>query len=481
MPTVLLVLLIAAGVAGGKIFSETSAEYIAKFVVENEEFGLSTQAARTYEPGGLAADTPPLNGQTIAVLAASLATAESTAANSSVQMVDAPQAAATAAAAPVMTTAATDDAASAAKGAPSDTPDSVPGTTETAADSGFIDSAALLSVIGDTPHRQPDGAVFLPIASQRVFGLRSTLAERVEAPVTVELPGRIIVDPNTATVIQAHQRGIILPAGKRLPYDGQSVRSGDLLAYLRPVFSTLERLEIDERIQDLENQIDLQRKRLARLEEVMFVRFRESKMEQIRVEIAGMQRHLAVLRGKLTERVELRAASDGVISDIDITAGQYVEAGAELFDIVDPSRLWVTAFAFDAGLVDRISGADAITEDGTSLPLNLIGAGLSLQNQAIPLQFEIAQPTTRTTINKPVTVVVRTRDKTISGIKLPRSSISRTTDGRHVLWERRTAETFIQHHVQMVGLDGENVLVTSNLSPRMRVVADGAAILNQIR
>src|SRR5690606_28862413 len=135
-------------------------------------------------------------------------------------------------------------------------------TEEVTAESRFIDSATLLSVIGDTPHRQADGAIFLPIASQRVFGMRSTLAERVEAPVTVELPGRIIVDPNTATAIQAHQRGVILPAGKRLPYDGQSVRRGDLLAYLRPVFSTLERLEIDERIQDLENQIDLQRKRL---------------------------------------------------------------------------------------------------------------------------------------------------------------------------------------------------------------------------
>ena len=33
----------------------------------------------------------------------------------------------------------------------------------------------------------------------------------------------------------------------------------------------------------------------------------------------------------------------------------------------------------------------------------------------------------------------------------------------------------------ITAVDGENVLVTSNLSPRMRVVADGAAILNQIR
>lgn len=479
MPTVLLVLLIAAGVAGGKIFSETSAEYIAKFVVENEEFGLSTQTARTYEPGGLVAETPPLNGQSVAVLAASLVAAGN-AAEGSTTGGDAQLAAVT----PAAVQAAPQHMAEPAviPATPTEAPAGATAVTEeVTAESRFIDSATLLSVIGDTPHRQADGAIFLPIASQRVFGMRSTLAERVEAPVTVELPGRIIVDPNTATAIQAHQRGVILPAGKRLPYDGQSVRRGDLLAYLRPVFSTLERLEIDERIQDLENQIDLQRKRLARLEEVMFVRFRESKMEQIRVEIAGMQRHLRVLHAKLTERIELRAASDGIISDIDVTAGQYVEAGTELFDIVDPSRLWVTAFAFDAALIDKIAGADAVTDDGTALRLNFIGAGLSLQNQAMPLQFEIAQPTARTTINKPVKVIVKTHDKSISGIKLPRSSITRTTDGRHVVWERRTAETFVQHHVQMVGLDGENVLVTSNLSPRMRVVADGAAILNQIR
>ena len=465
MPTILFALLLAVGVAGGKVFSETTAEYIAKYVVDNEEFGVSTQAARTYEPGGLVSDAPVLEGNSVDVLVASLA------ATGAVQL-EAPVVLA-AVAAPLAT-----DQAAATETAPEAAPEAA---LETLDESAFVDSATLLSVIGDTPHRQSDGSVFLPIASQRVFGLRSTLAERVEAPVTVELPGRIMVDPNTATAIQAHQRGVILPVDNRLPYNGQAVRRGDLLAYLRPIFSTLEQLEIDERIQDLESQIDLSRKRLARLEEVMYVRYREGKMEQIRVEIAGMQRHLSILRSKLTERFALRAMNDGIISDVDVTAGQYVEPGANLFEIVDPSRLWVTAFAFDPALLGKIAGADAVTDEGTVLRLKLVGGGLSLQNQAMPLQFEITQPAAGLTINKPVTVIVKTHDKAIAGVKLPRSSVSRTTDGRHVIWERRTAETFVQHHVQTVGLDGASVLVTSNLSPRIRVVADGAAILNQVR
>ena len=77
--------------------------------------------------------------------------------------------------------------------------------------SGSLDADdPLLSLIGDTPYRRPDGTVFMPIAAQRVFGFRTVIGERLTVPQTAELPGRVKTNPSTAHMIQSAQDGFRL-------------------------------------------------------------------------------------------------------------------------------------------------------------------------------------------------------------------------------------------------------------------------------
>lgn len=354
--------------------------------------------------------------------------------------------------------------------------------------SGMLDAAeyspelaALLSLIGDTPHRQLDGTVFLPIAPQRVFGLRTVLGESVSVPVTYELPGRIVIDPGSSTLVQSSNNGFVEAVGNRYPFIGQEVRRGDLLALTEPVNDHLEQAHTLERIQELTNFIDMARKRMARLEEVIYVRYRDSKIEALRVEIIGVRRQLDVLRKAIEMRYELRAKTDGIVSRVEAQVGEYVQQGQTIFEIIDPTRLWVEATAFELYQARQVLDASAFTADGRRLELRFIGGGLKMLNQAMPLRFEIINPVPDLSVDNPVSVVVRSQIGEVVGVKIPRSALLRGTDGRQIVWERLTAERFVGHHVSSQPIDAEHVLITDGLPARVRVVVEGAAALDQIR
>ena len=61
------------------------------------------------------------------------------------------------------------------------------------------------------PQRLPDGSVFLPKAAQRQLGLRTMVSVAAELPRTVELNGRVLMDPNAGGLVQALVAGRIEP------------------------------------------------------------------------------------------------------------------------------------------------------------------------------------------------------------------------------------------------------------------------------
>lgn len=489
MGTILAVIAITLGAATLKLTSETTAEYFAIYVVSDENLGTSTK-----EPASLATAAETRTG-------APASTADPAAA----QLKPAPAAVPTPV--PVLLAAAGRDGASAVPAqveaiagagerpvpaalkapAEAEPTSAVPANLEAPARETPATTSAdevtdpLLSLIGDTPFRRPDGTVFMPIAAQHVFGLRTMMGRRIVVPATMELPGRIVTNPSSAHLIQTAQDGFVQIARQAFPHTGQRVRRGDLLAYLRPSLTTVEQAQIDAQIQELINNIDLARKRMARLEEVLMIRYRANRIEQVRVEIDGMRRQLEVLRDSVERPIELRAQTDGVVSRVNAASGQFVHAGHTLFEIVDPSRLWVSASAFEAGIQDRVVSATALTPDGRTLDIQFVGGGLALRQQALPLHFEIVGSPSELTVDTPVTVVVQLEGPAKTGLQVPRQSVTRTSDGREMIWERRSAETFLAHHVSLTPIDAKWVLVTSPIGNSARIVTNGVTMLSQVQ
>lgn len=81
--------------------------------------------------------------------------------------------------------------------------------------------------------RLPDGSVNVPKTAQRRMAIRTVLAPVSEAAVTIQLPARVVMDPNASGRVQAVHGGRIEPGPKGLPLPGQAVKRGEVLAYVR--------------------------------------------------------------------------------------------------------------------------------------------------------------------------------------------------------------------------------------------------------
>ena len=308
------------------------------------------------------------------------------------------------------------------------------------------------------------------------------VGELSTVPLGVELPGRVIANPSSSVLVQAAYRGTIQTVDGNYPFVGQQVSRGQLLATLKPVNSHLDEARVRERITELTNEIELDRKRMAMLNEVVYVRYRINKIEEVRTEIQGLIRRLKVLEDSLTQSYELRAQTDGVVSEVAVSAGQHVLEGATLFRVVDPSRLWVEASGYQQGLQDSVQSATALTIEGSKIDLNFVGGGLSLSNQAIPLLFDIVSTNADSlSVGKPVTVFVQSDNSKIEGVRVPRTSLVRGTDGSMLIWKKVAAELFLKTRVSVTPIDAESVLITGDLSPKDRIVSAGVGLLAQIR
>ncbi len=342
-------------------------------------------------------------------------------------------------------------------------------------------SATLLALTGDTPTRRADGSVFLPITLQRMIGMRTEITQVEQVAATQEVAGRIVTSRNVGALIQATQSGVIEAVDGQVPRVGMRVTAGELLATQRPIIDAARQVEINAKIADLKGMIDMGEQRVARLKEVYLIRYRQSKIDAMEAEIDNYRRQLHIYETLATERVEIRAQSNGVISRVNFVAGQIVEPQTTLFEIVDPTRLWVEAASFDPALTTDIASATALTVDGRVLKLRFTGGGLMLQNQAVPLQFDILSDVGDLQIGTPVTVIVKRRQSETAGIRLPRAAVLHGATGETIVWERLSAEAFIARPVNMAPLDGNDVVVTSGLTANMRIVTAASEALTQVR
>lgn len=65
--------------------------------------------------------------------------------------------------------------------------------------------------VRDVAQRLPDGGVFVPKSTQRILAIRTLTAESALHRRTVELPGRVIPDPNASGFVQASVGGRLSP------------------------------------------------------------------------------------------------------------------------------------------------------------------------------------------------------------------------------------------------------------------------------
>lgn len=331
----------------------------------------------------------------------------------------------------------------------------------------------------DSPRRLADGSLFVPKPTQRLLAVRTEPAHVQTASRTNSISGRVIPDPSAGGRVQAAQGGRVEPTEGGLPVVGQQVAKGQPLATVEPVITTLERGGLREQLAQIDSDVAIAEQRVARLSQLRgSVPQRE--IDEARRELEGLQKRRGVLAPALAEREVVRASASGVISVANAVTGQLIDGGEILFEIVDPTKLWVEAIAYDPATVVDIREAVATIADGETLPLDLVGRSLTLRQQAVPVLFRVARQSGTLKVGTPVTVILQSA-ATETGIVLPTGSVVGTANGEHVVFEHVSAERFLVRPVRVHPLDGERLFVVAGIDEGVRIVTQGAELLSQIR
>ena len=212
----------------------------------------------------------------------------------------------------------------------------------------------------------PDGSIFVPKALQRVFAIRTLISETGGYRRAVELPGRIIPDPNASGLVQASISGRLSPPPEKgFPRLGTPVKTGDVLAYVTPPFQAIDVSDMRQKAGELEQQISIVEKRVARYEQLTKTGgVARVALDEALIELKGLEDTACRARPSRGEAEKLIAPVSGIVATANAVAGQIAETNAVVFQIIDPSRLWIEALTFslpDATLGANGRGAQAET------------------------------------------------------------------------------------------------------------------------
>jgi cobalt-zinc-cadmium efflux system membrane fusion protein len=326
--------------------------------------------------------------------------------------------------------------------------------------------------------RLPDGSVNVPKLAQRRMGIRTLIAPETEAAATLQLPGRVVPDPNASGRVQASHGGRIEPGPKGLPVPGQAVRQGEVLAWLHHHAEPFAQANQEAQRAELRAGRQLAEQRLKRLEGLEGTVPRKE-IEAARLEAESLTARERSIASSLDAREPLRAPVSGVIARSELMAGQVIDARDVLVDIVDPARLMIEAQTSDVTLGQRIAGAELAGISGVKL--QLAGVPRSLRDGTLPLTFRAqADKAAPLAVGQSVGVIVALKDKA-KGVVLPAEAIVRSPVNETVVWIKTGAERYTPQPVQVKPLDAKTVLVTAGLAADNRVVVQGAALIAQIR
>jgi hypothetical protein len=329
--------------------------------------------------------------------------------------------------------------------------------------------------------RLPDGSVQVPMLAQRRMAIRTLIASESDANATIELSGRVVMDPNAGGRVQAVHGGRIDPGPAGLPVAGQAVRRGEVLAYVQHHAEPYALASQQSQLAELRSSRTLAAQRVQRLESLEGTVPRKD-IDAARSELQSLTAREKSIGASIGSRETLTAPVSGVIARADAVAGQIVEARDVLFEVIDPARVLVEATTADPALPARVG--DASLRGVPGVKLKLLGAARSLRDGVLPLTFR-AQPDKAGTamplaVGQPVTVVASLNER-IKGFVLPAQAVVRNSSNEAIVWIKSGAERYIPQPVQYRALDAATVIVTQGLGADNRVVVQGAPLIAQIR
>lgn len=340
------------------------------------------------------------------------------------------------------------------------------------------ESPALNVTLNQSPKRLADGQIYIPKPSQRLMDIRTQKRDVAEHALSWQLNAQVVMNPNGNGLVQATQSGRVIPAGKALPSLGSKVKANQILAYLEPTLTQTEVSNTQAALAKASAQLQATENRWQRLEQIRDS-VSQKEMESVRAELAALRAEKEALDASLNKKLPLRSPVDGSVNDVRVLAGQLVDAGATIFELITPNALLIEAAAYNEQMVQSFDRA-VFVRQGNEYPVQLLGVGRRLKDQAVPVQFKLTTETTVLPLGAIGSVLINSKESQL-GILVPQSALLRADDGRQQVVIKTAPETFRMVAVEVMPQPNNNALITAGIQSSARVVIQGASLIQQVR
>ena len=311
-------------------------------------------------------------------------------------------------------------------------------------------------------------------------------------------PGRVRPVAGGETLLTAPVDGSVL--GSPWPFTGLHLERDAVVFRLNPVVASDHSLaELEAETHGLEAELGVARARASRLSELLALgAVSEHETEANHAQLATLEARLGAARrdlesaravrqttGSSAETIEIRAAFSGRVSEVSVTPGQAVGAGAALARLVKAKPVWVeVALRPDAarrvieptGLYLRTSGAEEpLSFSADEVRLVSRSPGVDPATGTVGVLIEVQSTVDALHLGSAVEVEILLAGSR-EGVVIPLSALV-DDGGVSVVYLQTSGEGFLRREVRVVARQGASALV-ERLVPGERLVTRGG---NSIR
>ena len=323
------------------------------------------------------------------------------------------------------------------------------------------------------------GISFLKEQQWKTPGFATEFATIGRVTGSLSATGQIVPAGGRVARLSAPVPGVVEASGvARSPAPGQRVAKGQVLAVLTPALGEGGSAYAEARAELREAEDE--HGRAARLYAVEAVPQR--RVHEAEIRLAAAREALAAFggadAGRADGRIVIRAPLTGVVASRSLAPGSRVEAGAELFTVVDPSVVWldVRVPAGEAARVSptgqatfRVPGSDELWRARRTVS---VGAVIDSISRSVPVVYEVPNPRGTLKVGMHAQVVVGT-GREVEGVVIPSAAIL-DEDGRPVVYVQAEGERFEKRELTVGDMSGDRTLVLSGIKKSERVVTGAA-------
>jgi len=340
------------------------------------------------------------------------------------------------------------------------------------------------------PGEHEDGGIGFTKEQQWKVDFATTEVTKRPLRAAITATGVLRGRPDGEALLTAPAPGQVQSSGK-FPVLGQSVKKGDILAYLSPRLggdTDMASLQAEARKAKVE--LDQASRERSRMESL----FKDEAVPEKRLLVARAGEESAragfdAAQGRLGQYggsaggIPLRAPVSGTIADVRVSPGAFAQEGSLLFHIADRHVLWLelrvpeseaARLLAPSGATFHVDGVEQGFEiiPGKNGRLIATGGAVDATTRTVPVLFEFTQPDERLRIG------MAAKAQVFAGaarevVAIPATAVL-DENGVPTVFVMTTGESFERRPVRIGARDGDWIEVVEGLAPGQRVVSRGA-------